>query len=153
MSYLQALNAVSIGSCIENLFQLRFCTRKPFSYNPDSNFALFLSSVDLTFPMTEIRFPRDDIGLWGQNQPKFQDQNVDKNIDEISNCLEVSNWVFVQQISLTSSIFSLMSMGARWKRTPQTLLIFATGVLNSGLATPSCSSFDFGIMKIKSTRN
>jgi len=38
--------------------------------------------------MIEIHFLGDDIGLWGQNYPKFQDWNVDKNIGEIFNCLE-----------------------------------------------------------------
>jgi hypothetical protein len=53
-----------------------------------------------------VRILGDNTGFWGWSQPKSQDHNSGKNVHEISDCLEVSGWVFIPQIS--SKIFHLL---------------------------------------------
>jgi hypothetical protein len=48
-----------------------------------------------------VCFPCNNIGFWGQSWPKFQNLNVDNNINDISGF----GWVLVPLISSTSSIF------------------------------------------------
>jgi hypothetical protein len=84
-----------------------------------------------------MHFLGDDIAFWGWSWSKFQNCNVGKSIDEIFDYIEVSDWVFIPSISLTFSISSLTSTCVRQKCIPKTLMILATRVLGSGLATAS----------------
>ncbi len=97
-----------------------------------------------------MHFLGDVIWFSGQSWPKFQDYNANKRINEISNYIVVSNWVFIPLISLTSSISSLTSMGACQKCVPKILLILTTRVIGSGLATLPSSSSNSNKMKVES---
>ncbi len=142
-----------LGSCIGNLFELKSCSF--FVYSKLRLHILpFFWGLDVSVDYSiEMHFLGDVIGFSGQSWPKFQDYNANKRINEISDYIEVSNWVFIPLISLTSSISSLTSMGVCQKCVPETLLILTTRVIGSGFATAPSSSSNSNKMKVESIGN
>ncbi len=91
----------------------RSCTRNLFNSNQTqtSHSTLFFNDLFLLVTTPSKCFPRNGIGFWGQSKPKFQDLNIDNNINEIFGCFEVSSWVLIPLISSTSPISSSTFMG------------------------------------------